>query len=579
MQSGALDHTPPSGTLPLQVPPGRRGLADQLKWLIGLRLVVVTSVLLPAFLFQLSSSAQQQQLVRFDALLSLAGFAYVASLLYLVLLKTVPRHHQLQAYLQFAGDLLLITGLVYSFDGIKSAFSPLYLIVIAVAASLLRRRGGISVAGAAWVLYAGLVLLMQFGVLDGPYGPFEAVPINELLYPLAINLFGFFAVALLTSYLARDVARAQEELAETTEDLAQLEVFHRDVIESMTSALITANRQGEVTSINHSGRVILGVETEDVIGRSITDLGMFDELQWRNLTTAARLGARRIRDEVSIVRDQSRLWIGFSIGELRTAAGAHRGFTLIFQDLTEWRKLQEEVRMKDRMAAVGELAAGLAHEIGNPLAAISGSVQLLSGSAAENSSQRRLLEITLAESRRLDRTIKGFLQYARPKQREEVEFDVARLLHENVELLKNSEDVRPSHRVELELDSPSVRLKGDRDQVSQIFWNLTRNAIRAMPDGGTLKVVGQKLGSFYCFRVVDTGTGMSEEQRARLFHPFHSFFDEGTGIGMALVYRIVEEHGGRIEVESELGEGTSITITLPLTGVSAPQPNMETATT
>ena len=225
--------------------------------------------------------------------------------------------------------------------------------------------------------------------------------------------------------------------------------------------------------------------------------------------------------------------------------------------------MQEELRLKDRMAAVGEMASGLAHEVGNPLAAISGSVQMLSSVFEEQSSQRKLLDIISKESARLDRTIKGFLQFARPKARSSVRFDIAAQLAENVELLVNSPEVSSRHQVELALDPPHAVLLADPDQISQIFWNLTRNALRAMENGGTLRIVGTVVDSAYHLQFIDSGRGMTEEERAKLFHPFRSFFDGGTGIGMAIVYRIVEEHDGRLWVESREGEGTTITVEFP----------------
>ncbi|MBZ0089231.1 MAG: PAS domain-containing sensor histidine kinase, partial [Thermoanaerobaculia bacterium] len=252
------------------------------------------------------------------------------------------------------------------------------------------------------------------------------------------------------------------------------------------------------------------------------------------------------------------------------AAGTASGWIVVFQDLSQWRLLQEELRLKDRMAAVGELAAGLAHEIGNPLAAISGSVQLLSGALPADDKQRRLLDIIVKESQRLDRTIKGFLRFARPKERAVSRFDVAALLAENMALLRHSEEATGRHRFEVDLDPPSVALVGDSDQVSQIFWNLARNALRAMPDGGTLALTGRVVADVYRLEVRDTGRGMTEEQRAKLFQPFHSHFGGGTGIGMAIVYRIVQEHGGRLAIDSRPAHGTTILVELPLAPVAAP---------
>ncbi|HYN20811.1 MAG TPA: ATP-binding protein, partial [Thermoanaerobaculia bacterium] len=293
------------------------------------------------------------------------------------------------------------------------------------------------------------------------------------------------------------------------------------------------------------------------------DSGLFSSERWRELTAASESHGV-LRAETELERNGDKQFVGFSLSQLNDADGRHRGYIVIFQDLTRWRQLEGELRIKDRMAAVGELAAGLAHEIGNPLAAISGSVQMLSSSPNATPSQRKLIDILLKEGQRLDRPIKGFLRFARPRERSIAPFDVARLLAENCELLQNSPEVLDGHLIEVRLDPPSASLIADPDQVSQIFWNLARNALRAMPNGGLLTVVGRLEDNCYNLQVIDTGRGMSDEQIANLFHPFQSFFDGGTGIGMAIVYRIVQEHGGRLHVASRPGSGTTITVELPV---------------
>jgi two-component system, NtrC family, sensor histidine kinase PilS len=180
------------------------------------------------------------------------------------------------------------------------------------------------------------------------------------------------------------------------------------------------------------------------------------------------------------------------------------------------------------------------------------------------------VEILLRESQRLDRTVKSFLRFARPKERSASQFDVAALIAEHAELLRHSRELKPEHLLEVELEPPAASIVADADQVSQIFWNLVRNAVRAMPDGGTLRVRGQLRDDHYALQVCDTGRGMGEQERSSLFQPFKSFFDGGAGIGMAIVYRIVEEHGGRVMVDSAPGRGTVITAVLPrLPGISA----------
>lgn len=561
-------------------------LVRQLRWYIVLRLVAVMAAVLPYGLVLLLSSPVEvtpdetrspasvnEELVgppeppvvqrvpappepsalQPEVVFALLGIACGATLVYIALLGVL--RPEVQAYIQFFGDLVLVTAMVYFLGGIESPFSLLYLIVIAVASTLLQREAGLTVASTANVLYAALILYL---FNQGPSGS----SVFRVSYNLAVHCVGFYAVALLTSYLARSARRAERELEEKSEHLADLQLRHRDIVQSINSGLITTDLDGVVTLVNQAGLAILGRPEEDLVGRPIQESGLFSSRQWEELTVASEQRGK-LRSEVEIERAGDTAFIGFSISQLNEANSRHGGYIVIFQDLTHWRKLREELRLKDRMAAVGEMAAGLAHEIGNPLAAISGSVQMLAGPAGNEAAQRRLIEILLKESQRLDRTIKGFLRFARPKERSSTPFDIGRLLAENFELLRNSEEVNARHSLELELDPPSAHLLGDPDQVSQIFWNLARNSLRAMPEGGTLRVVGALGPNAYLFQVIDTGRGMSEEQRANLFHPFRSFFDGGTGIGMAIVYRIVQDHGGRLHVDSRPGGGTTITVELP----------------
>jgi two-component system, NtrC family, sensor histidine kinase PilS len=556
-------------------------LAHQLRWYTAIRVVAIVSVLLPFGLFQLWTTPQTDPGIvgppapvpaGWDQLPGkvvwlLGGATFLATLVYIALMRVLRRSPTVQAYIQFFGDLVLITCLVYYLGGASSPFSLLYLIVIAVASTLLRRRAGVIVASVAFLLYSVVIVSLFFRWLPPATPAQEVIPGWRLGYNLAMHGFGFYAVALLTYYLAHNVTRAERELEEKKEHLADLQVVHRDVIQSISSGLVTTDLEGTVTSANHAGQEILGRTEEELVGAPIYGPDFFAPEQWREATAASEQTGRT-RSELEINRGREPRYIGFSISPLRDGEGQHRGYIVIFQDLTRWRRMQEDLRMKDRMVAVGELAAGLAHEIGNPLAAISGSVQMLSGSIGGDPAQRKLVEILLKESHRLDRTIKGFLRFARPRERSSVSFDIARLLAENSELLRNSEEVSERHRLEVDLDPPSARLFADPDQVSQIFWNLARNSLRAMPDGGTLRIVGRLSGDWYRMQVVDTGRGMTEDQRTNLFHPFQSFFDGGTGIGMAIVYRIVQDHGGRLRVDSRPGAGTTITVELPTAGAS-----------
>ncbi|MDQ1349697.1 MAG: domain S-box protein [Acidobacteriota bacterium] len=544
--------------------PAARALPNldrHLRWLIAFRLVMISSVLLSYLVFELSSRGE---LPEFNLLFVLVAATYVASIVHIALLSLLGSHPLWHAYIQFAGDLLLVTGLVYFFGGITSPFSMLYLVVIMVSAVILQRRAALTIAGLGYILYATLLTALARNWLPA----LSAMPTDSELpfrisYNLAVHLFGFYAVAILTSYLGESASRAEEELAEKTGSLANLEVFHRDVIQSISSGLISTDLESRVTTVNRAALEILGASEHALVGRPIAESGLFSEAEWVAAASATSAD-RGARSELIVERGSERLPIGFTVTRLTDAHDVPAGWIVVFQDLSQWRRLQEELRLKDRMAAVGELAAGLAHEVGNPLAAISGSVQLLSGSIAAGQQERRLLDIIVKESLRLDRTIKGFLRFARPRDRAAARFDIAALLAENTALLRNSEEATGGHEFTLELDPESAHLTGDPDQISQIFWNLARNALRAMPKGGQLFIRGWLRGESYSIEFRDTGHGMSEEQRAKLFHPFQSFFDSGTGIGMAIVYRIVQEHGGSIQVESQPSAGTRIVVNLPV---------------
>jgi two-component system sensor histidine kinase PilS (NtrC family) len=528
--------------------------------LIGIRLVVVTSVTLPHLFFRLSAAANQPV---FDLLLKGAGITYFASLLYAAMLAARRPTLRSQAYIQFFGDLCLITGLVYFFGGASSPFSILFLLVIAVASVFSSRKVGIAVATVGWLLYAGTILGLQFEAIPHPFGAEPAtVSARHLTYNLAMHFFGFYAMALLTSHLAQIVARTEQALRQKRELLADLQVAHRDVLESIPSGLITTDPTGLITSANVAAYEILDQSASMLLGTPITEIGLFDEDDWQDLRESTSIAARD-RYEIDYPAGDRVLHIGYALNPLARADRSVAGYLLIFQDLSEWRKLQEQVQLKERMAAVGTLASGLAHEIGNPMAAISGSVQMLASSFDADSGQRKLLDILHKESQRLDRTIRDFLQFARPKTGASSRFDIGELLTENVELLRNSAEVSEDHTVELQLEHPTTTLLADRDQVSQVFWNVARNGLRAMESGGTLRITGRLVGTRYEMVFNDNGRGMSEREKASLFHPFRSFFDEGSGIGMAIVYRIVEEHQGELKVESHPGQGTSILIQLP----------------
>lgn len=530
------------------------------RMLIAIRVVVVTTLLLAALIIQYTV----RELLPINYLYTTAAITYGLTLFYIGVGYLAPR--KINLIIQVAGDLVVETVLVYFTGGLDSPFSFLYLVSIITASMLLYRRGGILSASGAVILYGVLGDLMLYGVIPLPEQSwFVPTPwtSSRLYLNMATNFAGFYATALLTSYLSEKLQKTSKELDANRQNLAELRALNQNVVESVPSGLITLSPDGIATFINPAGCFILREDAQAIVGRPIAELGFYGDGEWDEFRDTLSSGAviRREKNDVAIA-DELRT-IGFAVTPLNTIEGAASGYTLIFQDLTDMKTLEAELRLKDRMAAVGELSAGIAHEIRNPLAAIAGSVQVLKKSPALNPQEQRLMSIILKESERLNKTIADFLRFVRPQEKRPAEFDIAASLAETLDLLRNSAEVTATIEIEDEIVPPSYTINGDSDQIRQVFWNIARNAVQAMPNGGTLRVTTAAAADHYNITFNDNGRGMNDADQRRLFQPFRTNFPTGTGLGMAISYRIVQEHGGRIEVTSNEGAGTSITVSLP----------------
>ena len=532
------------------------------RMLTAVRVVVVTTLLLAALIIQYTV----RELLPINYLYATAGLTYALTLIYIAAGKLIPSR-RINLAIQFAGDLVIETFLVYFTGGLDSPFSFLYLVSIITASMLLYRRGGLLTASGAVILYGVLGDLTYWGVLRLPEQTwFVPTPwtSSRLYLNMATNFAGFYATALLTSYVSEKLQRTSEELDANRQNLAQLRALNQNVVESIPSGLLAVDLQGIVRFINPAGCNILRCETAAALGTHVRDLAFMDEERWNDVTTALDAGVAVRRETGDVMLGGEPRFIGYAVSPLNTLEGKPSGFTLIFQDLTEMKKLEADLRLKDRMAAVGELSAGIAHEIRNPLAAIAGSVQVLKKSTALSPQEQRLMSIVLRESERLNKSIADFLRFVKPQDTISRDFDIALSLSETLDLLANSSELRPDHAIERRIAPPSFTLAGDGDQIRQVFWNLARNAVQAMPAGGTLTVSTEIVDGSYRILFADSGRGMSDTEQRSIFQPFRTHFPTGTGLGMAISYRIVQAHGGRIDVASREGVGTTISVSLPL---------------
>lgn len=537
-------------------------MSNDVRMLIAVRVVVVTTLLLASLIIQYTI----HEVLPIDYLYVAAGVTYALTLAYIGLAFAIPSR-ALNLAIQTGGDILVETVLVYFTGGLDSPFSFLYLVSIITASMLLYRRGGLLTASGAAIFYGVLVDLMYYRILPFPeetvFGPGDWTA-SRLYFNMAANFSGFYATALLTSYLSEQLQRTSRELDANRQNLAELRALNQNVVDSIPSGLITLSSFGTATFVNPAGAAILRAEAAAMIGRHVTELGFLTSEDWVAAREDLATGTIVRREVERADENGERRSLGFALSPLRTLDGNFSGYTVIFQDLTDVKKLEVEVRLKDRMAAVGELSAGIAHEIRNPLAAIAGSVQVLKKSQSLTPQEQRLMSIVLKESERLNKSISDFLRFVRPQEKRSVEFDVAASLSETLDLLTNSQELDERHEIRREIVPSSFSISGDADQIRQVFWNLARNAIAAMPKGGALTVRTSFDDSAYRIVFTDSGRGMSHADLQRLFQPFRTNFPSGTGLGMAISYRIVQEHGGKIDVTSSEGEGTSIVVTLPL---------------
>jgi two-component system sensor histidine kinase PilS (NtrC family) len=542
------------------------------------RIIILTLLLSITLLFQLSKK-QYFFIPLTNNLYYFIGIFYLVTIVYALLLTKIGDPYRF-AFFQIVIDHFFITGLIY-FTGGKGSFFPVtYIFSIIASSTIFYKRGALLSASLSSLLY-GLLLLLQLHEWINPLGASSIYDASQIFYSLIIYMAAFYIVAFLSGAISEELKKKKKELIQKQVDYNQLEAFNQNIIQSLDSGLLTIDLNGNINFLNRTAEKILNRNEESLKDTSLYDL-------FPKINQVVEQVERKIPESFSDYQryetlltnhDRRKIYLGFSISPLTDPEGSLIGHTLIFQDITKFKEMEEQMKRVDKMAAVGALAAGMAHEIRNPLASLSGSIQMLKSELTLDDSQQHLMEITLRESERLNALITDFLLFAQPPQSHKILYPIGRVLEETLDLLIRS----PSFHDGIQVLRPSrheeIRVWIDPNQMKQVFWNLFINAAQSMSNGGKIQVQlgkGNALGgtnlSLSCrvterewvrISIADSGNGIAPEEKEKIFEPFFTTKENGTGLGLSIVHKIIENHEGLIKVDSELGRGSTFTVFLP----------------
>jgi two-component system sensor histidine kinase PilS (NtrC family) len=524
--------------------------------------------------FQIRDHSVARQFVYYP-LYAIVAAVGILTIAYALSLSRV-RNLRLFTFLQVTVDVILITVIVYITGGVESYMHALYPLVVIGAAILLNRRGGLYAASVASISYGVLIDMDFYRMLPLKYKVIGSGQMNaaweDVFTTVFTNILAYFTIAYLTGYLAEKTAKVERRLEEKEIDFERLENLNRHIVGNITSGIMTIDEALRITSFNRAAETITGYSLRDVYYKDVRDI--FTDI----MRPTAQAGSLRV-EKTFRKKEGDEVYLGFTISEGRGAEAMH---IIIFQDLTQLKDMEARLMMNEKLRALGELSVGIAHEIRNPLASISGSIQVLKDELKLSGDNLNLMDIVIRETERLNALINDYLLFAKPAKGLRARVDVSEIISETVRIFSHCPEAA---RIKVECRvNERLYVNGDARQLGQIFWNLFVNAAHAMPDGGSLTVGSRILlhgrgGNRFEppntyeavesagqveITVADTGKGIKPEELNRIFDPFYSTKDSGTGLGLAIVHRIVETHDGTIEVASNQGSGTVFKITFPM---------------
>ncbi len=489
---------------------------------------------------------------------------YLATILFSSIFNQITDIKQF-SFIQIGFDLALFTVIVFLSGGYESPFPFLYLFSILWASLGFPGSGGYWTASFSSILYGAVVDLEYYGILLPPHKEILALISSsnpwDILGRIALHITAFFAVAFLGNQIGKRYRSTEEALTERTADLASLQHLSDIVFDSINSGIVVLEPDGRVITVNSSGTQILGADNVD--GINAFDGDVFNDVPIENLCKSAASGMLNRWEGIFTDRSGNQRIFGLSISKLKDP---EKGYVVTFQDLTEFRDMEEKLKSAEKLSAVGRMAASIAHEVRNPLASMSGSIQILKDSLDLDPEDHDLMEIVLRETGRLNILVEEFLTYARPPSPRFENEDLRKIITETITILEGSADSN-GIVIKEEIPDQPVVMAMDPGQMYQILHNLAKNSLEAIEGGGEilikLEIHEEGDSPRAVLSVADTGSGISDDILPEIFEPFKTTKPKGTGLGLAIVYQLVQIHKGTIDVFTDPVKGTTFTISLP----------------
>jgi two-component system sensor histidine kinase PilS (NtrC family) len=530
--------------------------------LLFCRILIVTFMLGLATFIQFKARSLSEKALTWIYLIIVLH--YIFSFGYLVLLKKT-KNISVNIYLQLITDNLLITLLVYVTGGISSIYSSFYHMVIIYSALFQNLRGSIIAASMSSILYGTLLNCEYYHIISPMYAPqtHYSFSAGYAFASIFIYIVSFYTVAFLISVIVEKEKFTRRLLAKKASEFNKLDLLHRRIIESVDLGIITIDLSGRIQSMNQAAQNLTDSNFNTIVNQPVKKVLTF--IPDTCLSSASQRQGLSEQDIQYRTNGSTRIY-RIAVSPLLDRKHIKIGEIIIIKDETIIKEMETDAQKSKQLALIGEMAAGLAHEIRNPLASLGGSIQLMQQSLDLDPKNQRLMNIILRGRKQLENLVKDFLLLSKSSAKRMDDIHLCKLIQDTLESIKYASAWNENIRIHQICQVKRI-LTGNQTEIKEIIWNLTINAVQSMPDGGILTVkcneIDMKSENFITIQISDTGCGIANESIQKIFTPFYTTKERGTGLGLAIVNRITESHDGKLSIKSTVGKGSCFTILLP----------------